>query len=51
MKLYTAPASPFGRKVKVTLIETGQIDETEVVNVATTPMQTDPAVAAANPAG
>ncbi|WP_135506499.1 glutathione S-transferase [Roseovarius aestuariivivens] len=51
MKLLTAPPSPFGRKVKVVLIETGQLEETEIVDVTTTPMQTDPAVAAANPAG
>ena len=51
MKLYTSPASPFGRKVKVTLIETGQLTETEIVDVTTTPMQPDADVIAANPAG
>lgn len=51
MQLITARPSPFGRKVKVTLIETGQLDDVDVVEVATTPVATDPAVAAANPVG
>ncbi len=51
MKIISAKPSPFGRKVKVTLIETGLIDHAELVEVATTPMQTDPQVAAANPVG
>jgi glutathione S-transferase len=51
MKIISAKPSPFGRKVKVTLTETGLIDHAELVEVATTPMQTDPQVAAANPVG
>lgn len=51
MKLYTSMPSPFGRKVKVTLMETGLWDDTQVIEVVTTPFATDPAVAAANPAG
>lgn len=51
MKIISAKPSPFGRKVKVTLIETGLIDHAELAEVATTPMQTDPQVAAANPVG
>lgn len=51
MKLVSAVPSPFGRKVKVLLHETGQIDDIEMVMVATTPLATDPAVAAANPVG
>lgn len=51
MKLVTADASPFARKVRVLLHETSQMDAVEMVNVATTPMATVPDVAAANPAG
>lgn len=51
MQLYTSMPSPFGRKVKVTLMETGLWDDTQVIEVVTTPFATDPAVAAANPAG
>src|SRR6056297_1133317 len=51
MKIISAKPSPFGRKVKVTLIETGLIDHAELAEVATTPMPTDPQVAAANPVG
>lgn len=51
MKLITARPSPFGRKVSVTLIETGLADQVETVDVATSPLNTDPQVAAANPLG
>lgn len=51
MKLMSSPASPFGRKVKALLIETGQIDEIEVEIVKTTPLAVDPQVQAANPIG
>ncbi len=51
MKLLTADPSPFGRKVKVLLMETGQLEDVEVVKVKTTPMETDPTVQAANPVG
>lgn len=51
MQLISAKPSPFGRKVKVMLIETGQTDEVDRVEVMTTPVATDPAVAAANPVG
>ncbi len=51
MKLMSSPASPFGRKVKALLIETGQIDEVEVVTVKTSPLAVDPLVQAANPIG
>ena len=51
MKLFTAKPSPFGRKVKVTLIETGQLDDIELIEAVTSPMQTDPQLAAANPMG
>nr|WP_309502871.1 glutathione S-transferase [uncultured Roseovarius sp.] len=51
MKLISAIPSPYGRKVKALLHEIGQTDRVEVVLVATTPVNTDPAVAAANPLG
>jgi glutathione S-transferase len=50
MKLLQAGASPFARKCRVTLIETG-LEGVEVVDVATSPKATDPSVAAANPLG
>ncbi|APZ51906.1 glutathione S-transferase [Salipiger abyssi] len=51
MKLLTSAASPFVRKVLVTLHETGQIDEVETIDVHNTPLAPHPAVAAANPTG
>lgn len=51
MKLLKAGPSPFVRKVLVTLIETGQFGEVEMVDVAANPLATDPALIAANPVG
>ncbi|MGY9049837.1 MAG: glutathione S-transferase family protein [Rhodobacterales bacterium] len=51
MKLLSSPASPFVRKVLITLHETGQLDDVEVVPVSNTPMAPNAAVAAANPMG
>ena len=51
MKLVYASASPFVRKVRVVLAETGQADDVELLNVATTPVSTPEEVSAANPAG
>lgn len=51
MKLVYAPASPFVRKVRVVLAETGQADDVELQRVATTPVSTPEEVSAANPAG
>ncbi|WP_397543042.1 glutathione S-transferase family protein [Roseovarius salis] len=51
MRLISAGPSPFARKVRVLLHETGQADAVEVVDVVTTPTDTDPQAAAANPAG
>ena len=51
MKLLSAGASPFVRKVRVLLHETGQTGAVELVDGTTGPMQTDPQVAAANPVG
>ncbi|MGR3502439.1 glutathione S-transferase [Pseudaestuariivita sp.] len=51
MKLYQAAASPFVRKVKVLLHETGQTDDVEDAPVAITPVAGDDALNAANPLG
>lgn len=51
MQLMISPASPFVRKVRVLLRETGQIADVEEHEVATTPMQTDSALIGANPIG
>lgn len=48
--LLSASASPFVRKVRVLLLETGQ-DDVTLQDVATTPVATAPEVAAANPVG
>ena len=37
MKLLSAPASPFGRKVKIVAIEKGMMDTIEYVAMATAP--------------
>ena len=49
MQLLMSPASPFVRKVRVTLRETGLLDQVEEVHVTTSPMAPDPALSAANP--
>ncbi len=49
MKLYYAPTSPYVRKVMILLEETGQLDDVEIVNVATTPIAADPKLLAKNP--
>jgi len=51
MQLIASPLSPFVRKVRVVLHETGLADSVEVVNLATTPLDTDPRAASANPLG
>ena len=51
MKLMSSPLSPFVRKVRVLLLESGLADQVEVVDVTTTPLETDPQAAAANPLG
>ncbi|MGR3461275.1 MAG: glutathione S-transferase [Roseovarius sp.] len=51
MQLIASPLSPFVRKVRVLLHETGLIQQVEVVNLATTPIETDPRAASANPLG
>lgn len=49
MKLVSSPASPFARKVRVVLQETGQAGDVEEVTVATTPLDSDAGLMAANP--
>lgn len=51
MQLIASPLSPFVRKVRVVLHETGLADSVEVVNLTTTPLDTDPRAASANPLG
>ena len=51
MRLLMSPLSPFARKVRVTLRETGQLADVEEVSVTTSPLASDPGVVAANPAG
>lgn len=50
MQLLSSPASPFVRKCRVVLIETGQTD-IEIRNVTASPMGGEAAVNAANPTG
>ena len=49
MKLYSASASPFVRKVRVAALELGIDERIERIDVHTTPVSADPAIAAANP--
>ena len=51
MKLLMSAASPFVRKVRVTLRELDLLDQVQEVAVTTTPLASDPAVVAANPTG
>ncbi len=46
MKLLSSPTSPFVRKVRVVLLETGQEKDVELVDVATTPIAPAPEVMA-----
>lgn len=50
MQLLSSPASPFVRKCRVVLIETGQ-DDVEIRDVTSNPMGGDAALNAANPSG
>ncbi len=51
MQLISSPASPFVRKVRVLLHETGLADQVEELPVATTALATAPEAMAANPLG
>ena len=51
MKLISAGPSPFVRKVRVLLLETGQESDVTLVDVTLTPTATSPEAVAANPTG
>lgn len=51
MKLLISPASPFVRKARVVLRETGLLGRVEEVTVSTSPLDSAPEVLAANPTG
>ncbi|MEO0666124.1 MAG: glutathione S-transferase family protein, partial [Pseudomonadota bacterium] len=51
MELTQSPASPFVRMAVVTAHEAGVIDDVTLTPVATSPVNTAPSVAAANPLG
>jgi glutathione S-transferase len=51
MQLLMSPFSPYARKVRVCLRETGQLSAVEEVSVTTSPLASDPAIVAANPTG
>lgn len=51
MKLISSTASPFVRKVRVVLHETGQSGDVEEIPVATTALNTAPEARSANPTG
>jgi glutathione S-transferase len=51
MQLVDSPASPFCRKVKVVLHETGLVDDVEIVQVTNTPVAPDDLNKANNPLG
>lgn len=51
MRLFHSPTSPFVRKVMVTLIETGQMDQVEIVTGSGTPLDPGAAPLEANPLG
>jgi len=51
MKLISSGTSPFVRKVHILLHETGQMDSIEIAPIPTTPFDTAPEVASANPLG
>ena len=49
MQLIFSPASPFARKVRMLISETGQEDDVELVELASSPLDPDPKLTAANP--
>lgn len=51
MKLIAAKPSPFVRKVRVLILETGQSDDVEIVYIAPTPVSPVEQAMAANPTG
>ncbi len=48
LKLISSPPSPFARKAKMLLLETGQ-DDVDVVEVMSSPTAPNPDLTAANP--
>ena len=48
---YVSNASPFARKVRVTVLECGLEDRVTLIDVTNTALKPDPAVVAANPLG
>ena len=51
MQLIMSPPSPYARKVRVLLRETGLIERIEELQVSTTPLKSAPEILAANPLG
>ncbi|WP_127113014.1 glutathione S-transferase [Shimia sediminis] len=51
MKLISASASPFVRKVRVLMHETGQTEDIDLLDIKTSPVATNDDVKAANPVG
>lgn len=51
MRLYHSPTTPFGRKVMVLLIETGQAGDVEVVSASGTPLEPGTQPLDVNPLG
>ena len=51
MKLYSAAASPFARKVRVCLLELGIADQVEMLDAAATPVAPDDMLIMQNPLG
>ena len=51
MKLITSPPSPYARKIRVLLRETGMIDRVEEMDVTTSPMASAPDALVGNPTG
>jgi len=50
-QLYFSPASPFARKVRVAIREKNLVDRIQEVEVTTSPVDTNPELAAHNPLG
>ena len=49
MQLIMARPSPYARKIRILLRETGQLQDVEEVEISTSPITPDPQAAAANP--
>ncbi|TMV05576.1 glutathione S-transferase [Ruegeria sediminis] len=50
-RLYYSPLSPFARKVRIAIIEKGLADQFDLVEVATSPLDTNAELADRNPLG